>query len=84
MSQCECSVVEEVESTTSTQYVMSWSTPTISRVKGGSQVRDRVVFEAVIFSEPTAERRPGVDTKSANPQCTQFHFISDRHTVLPA
>ena len=30
----------------------------MSRVMGGSQVRERVVFEAVMFSEPTAERRP--------------------------
>ena len=80
MSQCECNVVEEVESTTSTQYVMSESIPTISKVKGGSQVRERAVFEAVMFSELTAERRPGVNTKSVNPQCTQFGFISDRHT----
>ena len=54
----ECSVTEEVELTTSTQYVMSGSTPVISRVKGGSQVRERVEFEVVMFSEPTAERRP--------------------------
>ena len=54
----ECNVTEEVELITSTQYVMSGSTPVISRVKGGSQVRERVESEAVMFNEPTAERRP--------------------------
>ena len=58
MSHCERSVVEEVESTTSTQYVMSGSTPTISKVKGGSQVRERVMLETVICNDPTVERRP--------------------------
>ena len=61
MSHCERSVVEEAESTTSTQYAMSGSTPTIFRVKGGSQVKERVVFVAVMFREPTAERRPKVN-----------------------
>ena len=58
MSHSECSVSEEVEFITSTQYVMSGSTPDISRVKGGSQVRERVVFEAVMFNASTEERRP--------------------------
>ena len=74
MSHCECNVVEEVESTTSTQYVMSVLIPTISRVKGGSQVRERVKFEGVMFSEPTAERRPGVNTKSVKPSAV--HTVS--------
>ena len=58
ISHCECSATEEVKLITSTQYVMSGSTPVISRVKGGSQVRERVVFEAVIFNASTEERRP--------------------------
>ena len=58
MSHSECSVSEEVEFITSTQYVMSGSTPVISRVKGGSQVRERVVLEAVMFNASTEERRP--------------------------
>ena len=58
MSHSECSVSEEVEFITSTQYVMSGSTPVISRVKGGSQVRERVMFKAVIFNASTEERRP--------------------------
>ena len=35
----KCSVTEEVELTTSTQYVMSGSTLSISRVKGAVQVK---------------------------------------------
>ena len=58
ISHSECSATEEVELITSTQYVMSGSTPVISRVKGGSQVRERVVFEAVMFNASTEERRP--------------------------
>ena len=54
----ECSVSEEVELITSTQYVMSGSTPVISRVKGGSQVREKVLFVVVTLKEPIAERRP--------------------------
>ena len=58
ISHCECSATEEVELITSTQYVMSGSTPVISRVKGGSQVRERVVFEDVMFNASIEERRP--------------------------
>ena len=58
MSHCRCSVKEEVKLITSTQYVMSGSTPDISRVKGDSQVREMEVLEAMIFSELIAERRP--------------------------
>ena len=54
----ECSVTEEVELITSTQYMMSGSTPDISRVKGGSQVREKVLFVVVMLKEPIAERRP--------------------------
>ena len=58
----ECSVTEEVELITSTQYMMSGSTPVISRVKGGSQVRERVdpESEVVMATASTAERRPTV------------------------
>ena len=59
MLHSECSVTEDVELTTSTQYpVMSGSTLVISRVKGGSQVRERVESEAVMLSESAAESRP--------------------------
>ena len=61
MSHCRRSVIKEVELITSTQYVMSGSTPLISRVKGGSQVRERVEFEAVIFRESMAEGRPNMN-----------------------
>ena len=70
ISHTECSVTEEVELITSTQYVMSGSTPDISRVKGGSQVRERVEFEAVMFSEPTAERRPIIDQEQHKLRCS--------------
>ena len=61
---------EEMELITSTQYVMSGSTPDISKVKGGSQVRERVEFdEAVMFSEPTAERRPIIDQEQHISRC---------------
>ena len=59
ISHSECiirDVNEEMEFITSTQYVMSWSTLVISRVKGGVQVRVRVEFS--IVREPTAESRP--------------------------
>ena len=58
MLHSKCTVTEEVELITSTQYVISGSTPVMSRVKGGSQVRERVVFEGVIFNASTEERRP--------------------------
>ena len=58
MSHCECNVTEEIKLTTFTQYVMSGSSPVISRVKGGSQVRNRVVFEAEIFRVSMTEGRP--------------------------
>ena len=54
----ECSVTEEMELFTSTQYKMSGSTPDISRVKGGSQAREKVLFVVVMLKEPIAERRP--------------------------
>ena len=54
----ECSVTEEVELITYTQYVISGSTLVISRVKGGSQAREKVLFVEVMLKEPTAERRP--------------------------
>ena len=66
MSHCECSDNEEIKSTTSTQYVMSGSTPAISKVKGGSQVRERAEFEAVILKSSTAERRPRVKNYCTN------------------
>ena len=58
MSHSKCTVTEEVMLITSTQYVMSGSTPNKSRVKGGSQVRERVEFEAVIYRESMAEGCP--------------------------
>ena len=54
----ECSVTEEVELITYTQYVISGSTLVISRVKGGSQAREKVLFVEVMLKEPIAERRP--------------------------
>ena len=60
ISHSECSVTEEVELITSTQYVMSGSTLVMSRVKGGSQARERVVIVATILREPTAERGPEI------------------------
>ena len=50
----------ESKSTTSTQYVMSGSSPVISRVKGGSQVRERVESEATIVKATTEDRKPKV------------------------
>lgn len=47
---------EEVEFTILTQYSISGSTPVISRVNGGIQVRAIVEDDPVILSEPTAER----------------------------
>ena len=55
---CECITCEEVELITSTLYVMSGSTPVISKVKGGFQVREMVESSAVAFRSPTAESRP--------------------------
>ena len=54
----ECSIDEEMEFITSTQYVISGYTLIISRVKGGVQVRVRVEFSIVIFRESTAKSRP--------------------------
>ena len=49
---------EEVEFTTSTQYVISGSTSDISRVKGAVQVRKMAVFVRATNEDPTAESRP--------------------------
>ena len=49
---------EEVEFTTSTQYVISGSTLGISRVKGDVQVREMSVPTRSIEGDPTAASRP--------------------------
>ncbi len=56
----ECITNEEVELTTPTQYVMSGSTPGISREKGGVQVREMMESSGIGVAnrEPTAGRRP--------------------------
>ena len=56
----ECITNEEVELTTSTQYVMSGSSLGISREKGGVQVREMMDSSGmgVAVREVTAERRP--------------------------
>ena len=54
----ESRVTEEVELITSTQYVMSGSSPVISRVKGGSQMREISVEFVVEVRDRTASRRP--------------------------
>ena len=56
-------VIDEVQFTTSTQYMMSGSTPVISRVKGGSQVRERVAVSWSIklnISKETSVRFPKI------------------------
>ena len=60
--ECEEAIV------TSTQYpVMSGSTPVISSVKGGVQLREIVPVEALLYipNDPTAERRPTWHQKHA-------------------
>ena len=42
---------------------MSGSTPVISRVKGGSQVRKKLELDRVTSRELGAERRPGREKK---------------------
>ena len=54
----ESTLDEEVEFTTSTQYVISWSTLDISRVKGAVQVREISVSTRSTDGDPTAESRP--------------------------
>ena len=51
-------VNEEVEFTTSTQYVISRSTLDISRVKGAVQVRNMPVPTRSTDEDPTAASRP--------------------------
>ena len=54
----ESTVDEEVEFTTSTQYVISGSTLDISRVKGAVQVREMLVSTRSTDRAPTASSRP--------------------------
>ena len=54
----ESTVDEEVEFTTSTQYVISVSTLDISRVKGAVQVREISVSTRSTNGDPTAASRP--------------------------
>ena len=54
----ESTLDEEVEFTTSTQYVISGSTSGISRVKGAVQVREMSVSTRSIDKDPTAASRP--------------------------
>ena len=54
---------------------MSGSTLVISRVKGGSQERERVVSEAVMFNKPTAERRPIHEEVIHNKDTINWEFI---------
>ena len=54
----ESTVDEEVEFTTSTQYVISGSQLDISRVKGAVQVREMSVPTRSTDGDPTAASRP--------------------------
>ena len=54
----ESTLDEEVEFTTSTQYVISGSTLDISRVKGAIQVREMLVSTRSTDGDPTAESLP--------------------------
>ena len=54
----ESTVDEEVEFTTSTQYVISGSSLDISRVKGAVQVREMFVPTRSTDGDPTAASRP--------------------------
>ena len=59
MLHCESSVAEEeVELSTSTQYLMARSPIVMVRVKGAVQERVRLEFDDVISSEPTAASVP--------------------------
>ena len=54
----ESTLDEEVEFTTSTQYVISGSKLDISRVKGAVQVREMLVPTRSTDGDPTAASRP--------------------------
>ena len=54
----ESTLDEEVEFTTSTQYVISGSMLDISRVKGAVQVREMLVSTRTTDEDPTAESKP--------------------------
>ena len=54
----ESTLDDEVEFTTSTQYVISGSTSDTSRVKGAVQVREMSVSTRSIDRDPTAASRP--------------------------
>ena len=58
ISHCEGSVVEEVESTTDTQYVMSGSLLGISKEKGADQSTKIVVVSRVTVRGLTAGNNP--------------------------
>ena len=58
ISHSESTIDEEVEFTTSTQYVISGSTLGISRLKGAVQVREMSVSTRWTSGDPTAESSP--------------------------
>ena len=65
MLHCESSVAEEeVELSTSTQYLMALSPSVRMRVKGAVQERVRLELDDVISSEPTAASVPAQNESS--------------------
>ena len=59
ISHSESIIDEEVEFTTSTQYVISGSTSDISRVKGAVQIKEMLVSTSrSTDGDPTAGSRP--------------------------
>lgn len=59
-SHSSCSTAEEVELTTSTQYLMSTPLLVISIVKGAVQFKKKCSSVVVIVKDPTAASRPGI------------------------
>ena len=75
----ESTVDEEVEFTTSTQYVISGSTSGISRVKGAVQVREMSVPTRSTDGDPTAASWPACVFDS---QLLKNHY--SKHSVMSA
>ena len=72
----ESTIDEEVEFTTSTQYVISGSTLDISRVKGAVQVREMSVPTRSTDGDPTAASKPTQIFPITKPYYTTFQQFS--------
>ena len=75
---------EEVEFTTSTQYVISGSTSGIFKVKGAIQVREISVSTRSTDGDPTVASRPASVLIMDDYDCQPLKIYYSKHFVMSA